>query len=151
MSPVKTGIMQVLAQTLEAVTGVGSVHRQDIPFDTSLLTAADYPAVFFWEEEKKSEYNRLTKGIMDLWIQVFFPLTADDPDSFPEFQEDAEELAAQISDVLAAPAALRAVGVIKISREAVYKAKYNSDFGIVKMNYQLTYGHAAGDASDINP
>jgi hypothetical protein len=109
------------------------------------------PTAFFWETERQEPYNRLTLGVLDFWVQVFFGLDPEVPASFTAFSEAAETVAGAISDFFAAPAGLRALGLIQAKPASdVVKARYNTDYGVLFMSYELSYGRARGDACSLN-
>lgn len=139
---VKTGILKAIETLLSGIPAIKTVFRwQEIPID---LAEFEKPVLFFWEEEDKERRNRLTLGKLDFWIQVFFALDPEDPASYAAFTEAAEEAAGYIQNEFAVN--LRATGLIQALPGRVVKAKHNDDFGILFMTYQLTYGHATGDA-----
>ena len=147
-NPVKTNLLQAIEARLNLIPELATVKRwEDIPVDLSTLTL---PAAFFWEEENPEPYNRLTKGVLDFWVEVFFTLDADDPASYTAFSESAEIVAKKIAGMFAAPGDLRAAGFIQAEPGRVVKAKHNPDYGALFMGYQLTYVHAAGNAWAIN-
>jgi hypothetical protein len=142
---VKTQVLKALAARLEEIEELGTVRRwQDIPTDLSLYPS---PVLFFWEDEEKEPFNRLTLGRLDLWLEVFFPLAAGDEADYTRFAETAETVAGRIADLLAAPLGpLRNAGLIQAEPGRVVKAKHNPDWGVLFMTYQLTYVHNCGDA-----
>jgi hypothetical protein len=146
--PVKTGLLKAIEESLAAIPELATVKRwEDIPTDLSLLTL---PAAFFWEEEDKEAYNRLTKGNLDFWVEVFFSLDPEDPASYTAFSEAAEQVAGEIEALFAAPLGLRDMGLLQALPAAkVVKARYNSDYGVLFMSYQLIYVHARGDAFSV--
>jgi hypothetical protein len=145
---VKTTLLKAIETRLGEITALATVKRwKDIPTDLSLLTL---PAAFFWEEEQQEAYNRLTLGRLDFWVEVFFSLDPEVPASFTTFSETAEEIAGKISGLFAAPGELRAAGLVQaLPADKVVKARYNSDYGVLFMSYQLTYAHARGDAASL--
>lgn len=144
---VKIALLKAIENRLMEIPEVATVKRwEDIPTDLSTLTL---PVLFFWEEDELEPYNRLTKGNLDFWLQVFFALEAEDPASFTAFSETADIVAGQISNLFAAPGSLRESGLLRAEPDRVVKARYNSDYGVLFMNYQISYLHAAGDAFSI--
>jgi len=82
---------------------------------------------------------------------VFFGLDPEDPASYTAFSESAEAVAGRIANMFAAPGELRAAGLIQAAPAAkVVKAKYNNDYGVLFMSYQLSYGRARSDACSLN-
>lgn len=146
---VKTGLLKAIETRLNEIPELATVKRwEDIPAD---LTGFVLPVAFFWETERQEPYNRLTLGILDFWVQVFFSLDPDVPASFTDFSEDAETVAGVISDFFAAPGELRALGLIQAKPAGdVVKARYNEDYGVLFMSYELSYGRARGDACSLN-
>lgn len=146
---VKTGLLKAIETRLNEIPGLGTVKRwEDIPADLSLLTL---PAAFFWEEEDQEAYNRLILGRLNFWVQIFFGLDPEVPASFTTFSDSAEAVAGAISDLFAAPGDLRAAGLIQaLPASKVVKARYNGDYGVLFMSYQLSYGRARGDACSLN-
>jgi hypothetical protein len=146
---VKTGLLKAIEARLNEIPGLSTVKRwEDIPTDLAPLTL---PAAFFWETEEQEAYNRLVLGRLDFWVQVFFGLDPEVPASFTDFSEAAEAIAGEISDLFAAPGDLRAAGLIQAQPAGqVVKARYNDDYGVLFMSYQLSYGRARGDASSLN-
>ena len=147
--PVKTILLQAIESRLNDIPELFTVKRwEDIPADLEALTL---PAAFFWEEERQEAYNRLILGNLDFWVQVFFGLDPEVPASFTDFSEAAEAIAGKISDLFAAPGELRAAGLIQAHPAGqVVKARYNDDYGVLFMSYELTYGRARGDACSLN-
>jgi hypothetical protein len=145
---VKTNLLQAIEARLNLIPQLADVKRwEDIPTDLSLLTL---PAAFFWEEERQEAYNRLTLGTLNFWVEVFFSLDPDNPASFTTFSETAEAVAGRIAGMFAAPGELRAFGLLQAQpADKVVKARYNSDYGVLFMSYELTYVHAAGNAFSV--
>lgn len=145
---VKTTLLKAIEARLGEVSELATVKRwEDIPTD---LAALALPAAFFWEEEEPEPHNRLTFGILDFWVEVFFAVDADDPESYTAFSETAETVKGRIAGIFAAPGDLRAAGLIQAEPGRVVKAKHTPDYGALFMSYRLTYGHARGDAWTLN-
>ena len=145
---VKTTLLKAIEEQLNGIAGLATVKRwEDIPTD---LSALELPVAFFWEHDEQEPYNRLTRGVLDFWVEVFFALDSDNPASYTAFSESAEEVAGHIKGLFAAPGELRAAGLILAEPGRVVKAKHNPEYGVLFMGYQLTYVHAAGNAWAIN-
>jgi hypothetical protein len=147
--PVKTILLKAIEDRLNDIQGLATVKRwEDIPAD---LTGLTMPVAFFWETEEQEVYNRLVLGRLDFWVQVFFGLDPEVPASFTAFSEAAEVIAGKISDLFATPGELRVAGLIQAQPAGqVVKARYNDDYGVLFMSYQLSYGRARGDACSLN-
>lgn len=145
---IKTGLLQAIEVRLNEIPELATVKRwEDIPAD---LEAMAKPILFFWEEEDRESWNRLTLGNLDFWMQVFFTLDPDDAPDYTAFTEAAEIVAGKIQNLLAAPGTLRAAGLIRVKPDRVVKARYNSEYGTLFLSYQLMYAHAAGNAFALN-
>jgi len=143
---IKTGLLRAIEERLNEILEVAVVKREeDIPAD---FTGLAMPALYCWENEQAEpgSFNRLTLGKLDFWLEVFFVLDPDDLASFTAFKDAAATVAGRIANLFAAPGELRAAGLILVEPGRVDQARYNSDYGVLFMAYQLTYGHAAGDA-----
>ena len=142
--PIKTRLLKELQAQLAEIPELGSVQRwEDVPAD---LNEYSLPALFFWEEEEKEDINRLTHGILDFWLQVFFSLDSDDPANYTAFSEAADTVAGRIGNLFTDNRYLRSVGLIRAEPGRIIKAKHNPDYGVLFMSYSLLYGHARGDA-----
>ena len=72
--PVKTQVLKAVETMLGEIPEIKTVYRwQDIPTDLEELENGA-PALFFWEEEEKEPWNRLTLGKLDFWMAVFIKL-----------------------------------------------------------------------------
>lgn len=146
--PIKTQIMKAIETLMGEITEIGSVQRwYDIPVDLDTLTC---PALFYWEEEDRDLRNRIAIGELSVYMGVFFKLISTDGPGYQIFNDQADIVAGKIIDKLSSPAALRAVGMIRIEESWIKKALSSEFYGELSIMYQLTYGHVVGDSTSIN-
>lgn len=145
---VKTLVLQALEILLGEVEGVGSVRlEEEIPFDLDAIPAAERPALFVWDDSDDSQGgNLLDRHDLEVMMALFLPMP---PGGFPEFSREAEVIAARIHGKMAAPASLRAAGVIQITPGPCRKAKASEGWGEMTIPCKIDYGHAAGNAFTI--
>jgi len=100
---IKVQVMQKLAEVLEAIPELGSVHRwQGSPTD---LDRVKLPAVFFWDEdETRDKRNRLAIGTLKLYVAVFIRLS---PAGAVSFNDQADNLQGAIHNALIGTAGLK--------------------------------------------
>jgi hypothetical protein len=141
---VKTLVLQALETMLAEVEGIGSVRlEEEIPFDLDLIPEAERPALFVWDDSDDHQGgNRIARQDLQIMMALFLPLPAG---GFPEFSREAEAIAARIHAKMAAPASLRAAGVIQITPGACRKAKATETWGEMTIPCKIDYGHAVGN------
>jgi len=137
---IKVQVMQKLAEVLGAIPELGSVHRwQGNPTD---LDRVKLPAVFFWDEdETRDKRNRLAIGTLKLYVAVFIRLS---PAGAASFNVGADNLQGTIHNALIGTAGLKGL-VENLQEDRVWK-EYHDQYGVLFMSFNLTYGHAWGDA-----
>lgn len=149
---VKTMILKEIQNRLLELPDLASLSQvkrwEDIPADFSTIPL---PAVFFWETERKEPWNRLSKCILDFWLEVFFPLDPDDPASFTDFSEEAAIMDAQIEGLFHNLSGLRSLGLLEVRNPTAENAKYMSERAAFFKNYELVYVHATGDPFRVTP
>jgi len=142
---VKTLVLQALETLLATVEGINSVRlEEEIPFDLDDIPEADRPVLFIWDDsDDPLGGNRLARHDLETMLALFLPLPAG---GFPEFSREAEAIAARIHAKMAAPASLRAAGVIQITPGECRKAKASEIWGEMTIPCRINYGHAVGNA-----
>lgn len=138
---VKTRMMKQLAENLGAIADLGSVHRwQGQVIDLETVKA---PALYFWDmDEKRDRRNRLALGVVHVMVWVFIPLS---PKGQAGFHDQADLLQGLIHNAVVDLSRLQelALGVEELK---VDKEFPNDQWGILIMDFNLTYGHAYGNA-----
>ena len=137
---IKVQAMQKLAGVFGAMAAIGSVHRwQGSPTD---LDRVKLPALFFWDEdETRDKRNRLAMGTLKLYVAVFIRLS---PAGAASFNVVADNLQGTIHNALIETAGLKGL-VENLQEDRVWK-EYHDQYGVLFMSFNLTYGHAWGDA-----
>jgi len=156
---VKTGLLKAIEAILTAGLPEMSTVRRDwmLPFD---LGSVALPALLFYEESDDLwRLSRITQKIIDLNLVVFAAFSGpvyeeDNPAwennaAWQEFKDWADAIAGKIHslwhnrDILTT---LRAAGLIRLEELGNHKAPANAEYGELVLTYNLTYGHALGDA-----
>ena len=138
---VKKQFMDALAGAFQAIQEVGSVHRwHGTSFD---LETVKPPVLFYWDvEEKRDRRNRLALGTVHLMVWVFIPLS---PKGTASFHDRADQIQGQLHNVLTSTPALK--GLVQGFEELkVDKDFPNDQWGLLSCDFNLTYGHAYGNA-----
>jgi len=146
---IKNQVMQALAAMLAEVDGIASVKlEEEFPFDLEDIPVEERPVLFVWDDSDDSApANLMTRHDLALTLAVFLPM---ETGGFPAFAAAAETLAARIHNKLAAPEALRAVGVIDLTMGPARKAKAQDNWGELVLPVRGDYVHAAADAFSLN-
>ena len=138
---VKTLVMAKLEEVLRAIPELGSVHRwqgQAIDLDQVKL-----PALFLYEErEARERRNRLAMGVLSMHLMVFIRLS---PAGAVSFNKVADTVQGKIHNALVGTTELK--GLVENLQEGEFTRVYPNDlYGLLSLNFTLTYGHAWGDA-----
>ncbi len=138
---IKVQVMAKLAGILGAIPEIGSVHRwQGKSID---LDHVKTPALFLWEEdEAREKRNRLALGLLKMQMGVFIRLS---PAGAASFNDAADNIQGKIHNALIQSPELEGLAE-KYQEERAWKEFPNDEYGVLYMNFTLTYGHAWGDA-----
>lgn len=142
--PMKTQIMVTLGEALSAIEELKSVNRfRGKPVD---LDVVPLPALYYYDDQEDRQRNNLLQnGVIDLTMVVFMPISEDDLGT-QKFSDDADIIQARVHGKLYGEKCLTGLGVLQLEEVQVSKDYPNGEFGILVMQFKLTYGHAFGNA-----
>lgn len=144
---IKTNIMKEIGTLLETITDLKTVRRwkgKEIDLEVIPL-----PALFFYDEGETRERRNISQhGLLDLYLVAFFSLPLDDVDisGARAFSDDADNIQAQVHNLLFGSTNLTQLGVIMLEEGSIHKEYPNDIFSLLVMRYTLTYAHKFGDA-----